>query len=166
MDITTFLSSLRSPKYESFLKYGGFVLIGLIIFIAGAYVGHRMTDFAYRWDANYSHEFAGPGSPFGPGGDDRPSMPHGTFGSVIGVNWPSFAIKGPREAERIVVIGTTTAIRYMHSYASTTDIHVGSMVVVLGEPDDEGKIVATLIRIMPPASSTPTSMDATSSFQK
>ncbi|MDD5165385.1 MAG: hypothetical protein PHG25_02510 [Candidatus Pacebacteria bacterium] len=150
MKFKHFLKSFQSEKYTHLLRYLSFAFAGLIIFGAGIYVGHRATDFSYQWGANYSREFSGPHSPFGGEIDDAPSMPHGAFGAVIGINFPSFAIKGPYEAEKIILISTSTLIRALRAEASTTDIHVGSAVIVIGEPDDHGRINATLIRIMPP----------------
>jgi hypothetical protein len=161
MDITKVTSVLQSPRYASTLKYGGFALIALILFGAGLVIGHRSAEFEYQWDSHYSNAFGGPQSPFGGASDDRPNMPHGAFGSVIGVNFPSFAIKGPHEAERIVIIGTTTAIHFLHESTTTSAIRIGSSVIVIGEPDDQGKIDATLIRIMPTPPSAPTSTQNT-----
>ncbi len=150
MKFIDFLKSFQSDKYAHLLRYLSFAFAGLIIFGAGIYIGHKATAFSYQWGANYAREFGGPRSPFGGEIDDAPSMPHGAFGAVIGVNFPSFAIKGPHEAEKIILIGTSTLIRALRAEASTTDIHVGSAVIVIGEPDDHGRINATLIRIMPP----------------
>ncbi|MES2314349.1 MAG: hypothetical protein V4524_00205 [Patescibacteria group bacterium] len=150
MNFSQFLKSFQSEKYASLLRYMSFAFLGIIIFGAGIFVGHRVTEFSYQWSSNYSREFGGPRSPFFGDIDDGPSMPHGAFGAVIGVNFPSFAIKGPLEAEKIILIGTSTLLRSLHGPASTTDIHVGSAVIVIGEPDAQGRISASLIRIVPP----------------
>lgn len=150
MNIPTIFKSFQSPKYTSILKYAAVALIAILIFSAGVSVGNRGARFADQWDKNYARQFGGPQSPFSmPDRGDRPNMPHGAFGAVVGVSFPSFAIKGPREAEKIVLIGSTTMIRSLRSSASVDDIRIGSSVVVIGEPDDMGRINANLIRIVP-----------------
>lgn len=150
MKFIHFLKSLQSDNYASGLRYLSFIFLGVIIFGAGIFVGNRTTEFSYQWRANYAREFNSPRSPFFEDTNDRSPLPHGAVGSVIGLNFPSFAIKGPHEAEKIILIGTSTLIRSLHADASTTDIHVGSVVMVLGDPDSYGKINATFIRVMPP----------------
>jgi hypothetical protein len=50
----------------------------------------------------------------------------------------------------VIVIGSDTIIAQMRSQATSTDIKVGDNVVVVGEPNDQGQIIAKLIRLMPP----------------
>ncbi|HTK33578.1 MAG TPA: hypothetical protein VL335_03515 [Candidatus Paceibacterota bacterium] len=149
MKIADMLKTVQSDRYAAVLRYLSFIFVGVVIFGAGIYVGHKVTEFSYEWSSNYSREFGGPHSPFFSDTDDVQPMPHGAFGSVVGINFPSFAIKGPHEAEKIVVIGSSTLIRTLHSQASTDDIRIGSAVIVIGEPDMQGRINATLVRIMP-----------------
>ena len=127
----------------------GILLVVLIIFAAGIFVGYHEADFSGSWSDNYMHNFGGPESPFGlRDTDDNTPTPHGAFGTVIGVNLPSFAVKGPDEAEKVIVISPQTIIRAMHAQASTTDIHIGEMVVIIGEPDQQGQINASFVRII------------------
>ncbi len=156
MNINKFL---QSEKYSRLIKTLGVLLAILVIFGAGVFVGYRKADFSNRWSNNYYRDFGGMHSPFGPSGvsdaDDSAPTPHGAFGTVIGVNLPTFAVKGPNEAEKVVVIGPNTIIRSMHNLGTTTDLQTGESVIIIGEPDSQGQITASFVRIVPaPSAST------------
>jgi hypothetical protein len=153
MDINKFL---QSEKYSRLIKTLGILLAVLVIFSAGLFVGYHKAEFSYRWSDNYYRDFGGPLSPFAPFGpagisDDADNIPtpHGAFGTIIGVNLPTFAVKGPDEAEKVVVIGPHTIIRSMRNLGTTTDIHTGQSVIIIGEPDSQGQINASFVRIVP-----------------
>ena len=147
MNITNFF---KSDRYASLLRYLSFAFLGLIIFGAGIYVGHRATEFSYNWGNNYYRDFGGPHSPFmmTSDTDELSPMPHGAFGTIIGINLPSLAVKGPNEAEKMIMLGTTTLIKSVLGNASTSDLHLGSNVIIIGQPDGQGRISAALIRII------------------
>ncbi len=148
MDINHFL---QSPKYSRIVSVLGMLLAALVIFGAGVFVGYRKADFSYRWSNSYYRDFGGPYSPFNMSdADDNAPSAHGAFGTVIGVNLPSFAVQGPNEAEKVIIIGPQTIIRNMRNPATTTDIHMGQSVIIIGEPDNQGQIDASIIRIVPP----------------
>ncbi len=142
---------LQSKRYSRLLASLGILLVALIVFAAGIIVGYRKAEFSYRWSNNYYRNFGGPSSPFGlSDADDNALSPHGAFGTVIGVNLPSFAVRGPDEAEKIVIIGPQTVIRSMRNPATTSDIRTGQSVIIIGEPDEQGQIDASFVRIVPP----------------
>lgn len=150
MDINKFL---QSEKYSRLVKTLGVLLAILVIFGAGIFVGYRKADFSNRWSSNYYRDFGVSHSPFGPSvisdTDDNAPIPHGAFGTVIGVNLPTFAVKGPNEAEKVIVIGPRTIIRTMRNLGTTTDIKTGQSLIIIGEPDSQGQIDASFIRIVP-----------------
>ncbi len=55
-----------------------------------------------------------------------------------------------KNVEKIVVINDQTKIAKHRNAATTTDIQVGDFIVVIGEPNDSGQVIAKLIRLMPP----------------
>jgi hypothetical protein len=148
---------LQSEGYTRLLTALGFLLAALVIFGAGIFVGYSKAEFSYHWSNNYYRDFGGPESPFGlPGSDDGAPNSYGAFGTVVGVNLPLFAVKGPNEAEKVVIISPQTTIHLLRDPATTTDIHPGESVIVIGEPDDQGQIEASFVRILPlPPSSAP-----------
>ncbi|MDE2037844.1 MAG: hypothetical protein KGI69_01300 [Patescibacteria group bacterium] len=150
-----FLGSSALSKLVAVLAV---LLVALVIFWAGMAVGYRKAVFSYQWDDSYAKQFGGPHSPFMPDADDASLNSHGAFGQIVAVRLPEFTVKGPAEAEKNVLVSDGTVIRYFHDQASTSDLSVGSTVVVIGEPDGQGRIQASLIRIVPPppsASGTP-----------
>lgn len=146
----SFKDFLQSDKYSKLVTALGILLAVLVIFGAGVFVGYRKADFSYRWSDNYYRDFGGPNSPLGMSdADDNAQTPHGAFGTVIGVNLPTFAVKGQNEAEKIIIVGPQTVIRTLRNSGTTTDIHVGQSVIIIGEPDDQGQIDASFVRIVP-----------------
>ena len=59
-------------------------------------------------------------------------------------------IKGQNSAEQVVTVSPTTTIRFMHNLASTSDLVPGNQVIVIGEPESNGSINASFIRVIPP----------------
>lgn len=129
----------------------GVLFVALLVFWAGTAVGYKQAAFSYHWNDNYSRQFGGPRSPLGFQSDsDEPMSAHGAFGTIIGVKLPEIVVKGGGDVEKTVTVNGATVIRRFHDAASTTDLSNGQTVVVIGEPDSQGNINASLIRIVPP----------------
>ncbi len=138
------------------------ILIAVIlIFQGGVFVGYRKASFSYRWSNNYERNFGGMmgglnkegrRSNFGMMGYLPAS---GAVGTVISVNFPEITIAGNSagDAEKIAVISGETQVRKLHNTIKSSEIAAGDYVMVIGEPDTEGKIKAKLIRLMPAQSS-------------
>ena len=143
---------LQSPSFSNALKALGVLLVALIVFWAGMAVGYRKAMFSYSWHSHYAQQFAEDHSPLFPNDGDADNMPnpHGAFGMVVAAHLPTIVIKGPNEAEKTVSIQSGTQVRSFHDAAASTTIKNGDFVVVIGSPDDEGRIVASFIRILPP----------------
>jgi len=128
------------------------ILIALIIFSAGIFVGYHKASFGRDWDNSYRQGPGNPNSPFAPFMRNDDNMnPHGAIGQIVSIKLPLMMIKGPNTAEQIVIIGSSTTLRMMRGTASTSDIKVGDFVTAIGEPNDRGEIQASFIRIIPPA---------------
>ncbi|MFA6476074.1 MAG: hypothetical protein WCV68_01515 [Candidatus Paceibacterota bacterium] len=129
------------------------IIAVLVVFQAGRFVGFHQASFSYRMGDNYYRAFEGgpreggmmKGNPFGdlPGG-------HGAVGKVIKVNLPNIVISTPDNLEKTVFLGENTSIRRFRDNASSSEIKVGDMVVVIGEPNQDSVIEANLIRLLPP----------------
>jgi len=145
------MQQFKSSLLSRILVITGAILVVVLVFWAGLALGYKKAEFAYRWDTHYMDTFGGRGSPFvfkADGDDALP--PNGAAGKVIAVNLPSVAVKGPDQAEKVILIASTTMIRNLHSIGSTTDIRVGDALIAVGSPDANGRIIATFVRIMPP----------------
>lgn len=154
MDLKDFFGS---SGYGKLIVVLGVLLVALVIFVAGAAVGYRHAVFSNRWYGNYARGFDSPLSPFAPfmhDGDDL--NPHGTFGDIVSFDPPYLMVKGQSQAESVITVGPGTVIRRIRAFGTTTDLMPGERVVIIGTPDDNGRIQASFIRVMPgPASSTP-----------
>jgi hypothetical protein len=131
------------------------LVLALLIFQAGIIVGYHKAAFSFRFGDNYYRGFER-GGPRGfpadlPGG-------HGAIGKIVKINLPTITVIGPDNIEKIIVITDDTLVRHFRAEAKVTDLKVGDFIVTIGSPDDEGRVVAKLVRLMPPpptATSTP-----------
>jgi hypothetical protein len=146
---------LASQTFRGVLYGVGSVLIILVIFQAGVFVGYRKADFSHRFGDNYTRMFGGPGEGgFGMGmnmmgGHDFFTNGNGASGKIVSINLPSFIVSGPGNVEKAVTIGDDTSIRQFGDTLASSDLKVGDSVVIFGTPDDKGQINAKLIRLLP-----------------
>jgi hypothetical protein len=130
----------------------------LLVFKAGVAVGYVKASFSYRWGEQYHRNFAGPRDgfmpgarvmlPFGPRGGDFMNA-HGIFGTVLQINGNEIIINTEDGAEKTVVIGEKTVARSGKSDLPASEIKPDMKIVVIGAPDEGGRIAASLIRIFP-----------------
>lgn len=130
------------------------VALLIIAFNLGAFVGYRKAEFSYAWGENYHRNFAGPKGGFLRefekdflGRDFMES--HGVFGSIIEIKDSELIIKGKDNIEKIVSVNEQTDIRRFRDNIELKDLSTDELVVVIGQPNDEGKIEAKFIRAMP-----------------
>jgi len=128
-----------------------FIII-VLTFTMGVLVGQERAQFSFRWAENYHRVFGGP--PRGLLGN-LPARSfingHGLFGSVVSIDKSDIIVKDhDDEAEKDVVYSSQTSVVSPHGTVQVSDIKIGDIVVVIGSPDDQGRINATFIRILPP----------------
>ncbi len=141
---------LQSRGFTRILYALGILLIVLVIFQAGMFTGYRRAMFLAQMDSNYRRDLHDPRSLFAPfmhGPDEANS--HGAVGEIVSVNLPLVMVKGGSTAEEIVMINPGTTIRRFHDTATTSDLRAGEQVVVVGNPDSDGRIQAQFVRILP-----------------
>ena len=138
-------SLLRSPVHILTA-----ILLMLVIFSAGMFVGYHKARFSYEWNANYARNISNPDSMFAPFMHDTDhGDAHGAIGEIVSIRSPLIMIKNPFEAEKILIIDQGTMIRHLYGIASTSDLAVGEHIIALGSPDQNGQVHATFIRIIP-----------------
>ncbi len=134
------------------------LIVAILIFQAGVFVGYHKASFSYRFGDNYSRNFMGPR-----GGimDTRDNMMggDGASGKIIKISLPDIIVSSPDNTEKTVVLGNDTSFREFHGVITAQDLKVDDFVVVLGTPDNKGEIDAKLVRVLP---TPPPSPDATS----
>ena len=142
-------------------------IIGVIILLAvilfsfafGIWVGQERARFSFRWAENYHRNFGGPMHGFFSNFPDRDFINgHGVFGQVIKTDTVSLVMKDKDNAEKVITVTSATSIVKGFAKATFSDIKTGDTIVVIGQPDSQGNIQAELIRILPPAQPTPSSM--------
>ncbi len=128
----------------------GAVIILLLVFKTGMIVGTKKADFSCRWSDNYHRNFGGPRGGFMPGLGDRDFLEaNGTFGQVIKIEGSNLVIKGSKDIEKVVIVDNNTVIKLFSDTIKLTDLKIDDNIVVIGEPNQQGQIVAKLIRVMP-----------------
>ena len=148
MDLQSFFKS----KTFTGILIGLSVAIGaLILFNLGMFVGYQKANFSYRWSDNYERNFAGPRQGFMEEmkGQDFIGS-HGVVGQIIKIDGRSLVIKGQDNIEKIISLATETAIHRFRQSIKAADLQTGDLIVVIGDPDDSGRIAAKLIRVLPP----------------
>ncbi len=150
---------LESSAWKAVLWIAGAVVVLLIAFKAGEFVGYSKAGYSYRWGENVYRTYMGPrfgGGMMNGGGMMGGFLPtqdflagHGVAGPVLRVAMPTFVVQDRDGAEKIVEVTSSTAIRYMHSSLSAGELVAGMSVMVIGSPDASGVIEARLIRVLP-----------------
>ncbi len=129
----------------------GFVVV-VLIFGIGMFVGGMKAKFSYRWAESYHKNFAGPKNGFL--GDWRVLLPpgdfiesHGTFGEIIEIEGNTLIVKGREDIEKVVLVGEKTIIKLGRKNIKISDLKVDDRVVIIGSPNEQGQIEASLIRL-------------------
>ncbi len=128
------------------------ILVGT--FSMGVAVGYRKARFSYAWGENYHRNFGGPRGGFLRNfsqdfiGKDFIGA-HGTFGQIIEVKDSELVVMGKDGIEQIVKVNVDTEIRRFQDIIQLNDLKVDEPIVVIGEPNDLGQIIAKFIRVMP-----------------
>ncbi|HSD12353.1 MAG TPA: DUF5666 domain-containing protein [Patescibacteria group bacterium] len=143
---------LQSRTFRGILYGAGICALAFLVFEGGMIVGSRRAFFSCKWGENYYRNFAGergafrePPPPFG-----REMMGgNGSFGDVISVSGSGIVVRGGDDVERRITFDGATVIRRGHDAIGPTDLRPGDRITAIGEPADDGSILARFIRVMP-----------------
>jgi len=138
----TIKKGITSKTFGVILRILGVLIIALIIFQAGVFIGERKADFSGGLGEEY-HQI------FGSRMMGDLSGAHGAVGKVVSISLPNVIIAGRDNIEKTIVITDDTKILKLREEISPADMHVNDTVVVLGSPTASSSIDATLIRIIP-----------------
>lgn len=145
----TFVQTARSKP----ILYTLCGIIGLIIllgaFQAGQVVGYRKAAFSFRGGDNFYRAFGAPekGKFLMVRGLDGA---HGAAGRVVSIALPNLVIEDMGGTEKPVLVTDQTIIKNSRTNAASTSLVVDDHIIVIGEPDSNARIVAKLIRVVPP----------------
>lgn len=165
MDYKNFLQSKVSTKILCII---GALVVALLIFQAGIFVGYRKASFSYGSGDNFHRMF---------GASERRGMmngdvmkgntlgeftsAYGTIGTIVKINLPTFIVAGTDKVEKFIIVNEKTILRRFRSDIKITDLKVGDSVVVIGSPNETAQIEAKLIRVLPSTFSTTLSATTT-----
>lgn len=140
----------RSSIFSSILKAVAAVVILLLVFQLGVFVGFHKANFSYRWGDNYHRNFGGPRGGFMRDVAGRDFIDgFGTNGIVLKVENDHIVVKGRNGVEKVLLISKDTSIEQGRGTVSLADIKPDQHVVVIGSPKEDGTIDAKIIRIFP-----------------
>lgn len=138
------------------------LIVALVIFQAGIFVGFRKASFSYGFGDRYHQTFGDMHRGMMGFSRDDLSSGHGAAGKIIRVTLPTFMIATQDNLEKSVLIDKDTVIRRFRDTISSSEIKTDDIAVVIGAPNAEGQIVAKFIRLMPPPTSSGTYSNAAS----
>lgn len=113
------------------------IIIVLVAFGAGTFVGMRRANFSMRWAENYQRNF----------GEPRFNA-HGISGQIIKIEGSTLVINGRDNVEKIILTTASTTINGFRINLKTADLKAGDNIIVIGNPNDTGQIEARFIRLM------------------
>lgn len=155
MNIKNFFEENKNKKI---LHIIGTVVVALVIFQAGIFVGYHKAAYSFGWGDRYyktfgergGHERVHPGMmDFGRMGGGL-SNSHGTVGKIISIALPTIIVEDQDRIEKTVLLTNDTMLRSFRDEIRAADLKVGDSVVIIGAPNEQAQIEARLIRIMPP----------------
>jgi len=149
MDLNNFF---QSKAFKITLGVIGGIIIFLLIFSIGMFVGFKKANFSYRWGENYHQNFGGPREGLFRDfrGEDFIAA-YGAAGQIIKIDGSTLVVKGRDNVEKIVLLADSTVIKRFQETIKATDLKVDDFVVVIGEPNDSGQVGAKFIRVLPPS---------------
>ena len=128
------------------------VLISIFIFSLGVFVGIKKASFSFQWADEYHRNFGGPqGGLFGEfmGTNRGVANANGSFGKIIKIEDNKLTVMD-RDAEKIILVDKNTDIVYLKNELSPSSLKINDSIIVIGDPNASGQIIAKLIRVMPP----------------
>ncbi len=130
------------------------LVVLVLVFSAGVFVGIEKAKFSYGWGENYYRNFVDPRGPsIGPLDSHNPFWdktyisPHGLLGQIIELNDHGFVLVGKNQTEVPVEVDNQTIIENQRGSLKLSELKIGDQAVVIGAPDSEGEIEAKLVRI-------------------
>lgn len=145
---------LQSKKFKCILAVIAGLIILLLVFQLGVFVGLRKARFSYQWGDNYHRVFGGPRGGFMRDFQGRDFISgHGTAGTIAKIDGNTIVIKGRDGVEKSIVTTDKTTIKNGGADIKVSDLKVDESVVVIGSPNADGSINAEIVRVFDPGQS-------------
>ncbi|MFA5934365.1 MAG: hypothetical protein WC827_00545 [Candidatus Paceibacterota bacterium] len=145
--IKEYFGSMKTEKVPIII---GIVLLIIVSFQAGMFVGFKKASFSFRTGENYFREMNGQrNNPMmGIVRDDFPAI-HGAVGKIIKISSDSIVVLDKDQKEKIITVSTSTLIKRFNEDIKLSDLKVDDFIAVIGSPDNNISVGAKLIRVMP-----------------
>lgn len=141
----------QSKTFVTILKGIVAVILILLIFQLGMFVGFRKASFSFGWGDNYNRVFGGPQGGLMHDFMGRDFMNgHGIAGAIVQIDGSNVIIRGGDGTEKIISITNRTSIVKGRSPARISDLNAGEAITVIGRPGDDGIVAADIIRVLSP----------------
>jgi len=147
---------LKKSKVKWIIAVFGSIVIALVIFQAGMFVGFTKAGFSFRTGEQYFRQMNGRMDDQFMGmnrGDFENS--HGATGKIISIKLPSIIVADKDGVEKTIIISTSTDIKKFKDSIKAGDLKINDFIVVVGDSDDNAQVEAHLIRIMPDPANMP-----------
>ena len=127
------------------------IILLLLVFAGGVFVGTERAEFSFNWRMNYNHNFIGmPQARNGPLTlDANTTNPRGSSGQIVSVSGSGITIIGSTGIAQSISIDPNTVIKNSVQTISIADLKPNEHIVVIGNPNNAGEIVAKFIRVLP-----------------
>lgn len=145
------LENFFKSKIFAVIGYGLIILASAcLVFWLGVTVGMNKADFSCKWGENYQNNFGGMADRRMPLPDNNDFMgAHGVLGRIIKIDDPVLVVEDRGNTEINVIVDSRTSIVKARDNIKLSDLNVDDSIVVIGEPDNQGRISARLIRVFP-----------------
>lgn len=145
------IAFIKSAPFQRVLIGMGILVIALLIFQAGVFVGVRKASFSYRGADNYYRAF-GPEHGGPTQGMMRDGFPgaNSSAGRVVSLALPTMVVADREGVEKTIRITDQTIIRRDRVEVKADALQIDDFVVVIGAPNDTAEIEAKFIRLLPP----------------
>lgn len=141
----------QSKNFKTGLGVLGGLIIALVVFQAGMFVGFRKADYSHRFGENYYRMFGSRQER----GNFRP-LPqniflnaHGVMGKIIKADPPNFIIEDRDGAEKLIFTTDKTDIKRFRDTIKPADLKLDDFINIIGSPNDKAEIEAKFIRVLP-----------------
>lgn len=129
----------------------GIIILMLGSFAGGVKIGSHKAKFSCDWGKNYERNFMEPkngraGFLRGFEGRDFRNA-HGLSGTIISIADNNIIVKDKDNKENTVAVTDKTIIKNGRDDVSLSDLKQDDQIVVMGSPDENGVVNASLIRI-------------------
>jgi len=141
---------LSSIKTEKALIIIGVILLMIVSFQSGMFIGFKKASFSYKTGENYFREMNGR--------KDDPMMGmrredfgniHGVVGKIIKISPDSIIVLDKDQKEKVVTFSTSTLIKKLNEDIKLVDLKIDDFIAVIGSPNNDTSVDAKFIRVMP-----------------